>query len=164
MDYNPSAFYTIAQIAVTLTGFIAVLVALQEGDNRFSRLAVVTIFGTTGGALIFAFVPELLMRVVGMEAAWRISCGTFGFYHLFLIFNHQVRQLQFKKNSPTQLVIVILSIFPVVFLKIAVGFRFFLTYSYEIFLLGLIWCIFIPLYLFSMIILAYTQQNSNNNE
>lgn len=161
MEYNPSAFYTISQIAITLTGFIAVLVALQEGDKRFSRLAVFTIFGTTGGALIFAFLPELLMDVVSVQAAWRISCGTFGFYHLFLIFNHQIRQLQFKKNSPTQLMIVILSIFPVVFLKIAVGFGFFLKYSYEIYLLGLVWCIFIPLYLFSMIILAYTKQNTD---
>lgn len=161
MEYNPSAFYTIAQIAITLTGFIAVLVALQKGDNRFSRLAVVTIFGTTGGALIFAFIPELLMNIMTNETAWRISCGTFGFYHLFLIFNHQIRQLQFKKNSPIQLLIVILSVFPVVFLKIAVGFGYFMNYTYEIFLLGLIWCIFIPLYLFSMIILAYTKQNSN---
>lgn len=157
MDYNPSSFYTIAQIAITLTGFIAVLVALQEGDKRFSKLAVVTIFGTTGGALIFPFVPELLYSWTSMETSWRISCGTFGFYHLFLIFNHQVRQLQFKKNSPLQLIIVILSIFPVVFLKIAVGFGFFLEYAYEIFLLGLLWCVFIPLYLFSMIILNYTK-------
>lgn len=161
MEYNPSAFYTIAQIAITLTGFIAVLVALQKGDNRFSRLAVVTIFGTTGGALIFAFIPELLMNIMTNETAWRISCGTFGFYHLFLIFNHQIRQLQFKKNSPIQLLIVILSVFPVIFLKITVGFGYFMSYTYEIFLLGLIWCIFIPLYLFSMIILAYTKQNSN---
>lgn len=161
MEYNPSAFYTIAQIAITLTGFIAVLIALQQGDNRFSRLAVVTIFGTTGGALIFAFLPELLINITSEETAWRISCGTFGFYHLFLILNHQIRQLQFKKNSPIQLFIVILSIFPVVFMKIAVGFGYFMNYAYEIFLLGLIWCIFIPLYLFSIIILRYTKQHSN---
>lgn len=161
MEYNPSAYYTIAQIAITLTGFIAVLVAIQHEDNKFSRLAVITIFGTTGGALIFAFIPDLLMNILKTETAWRVACGTFGFYHLGLIFNHQIRQLQFKKNSPTQLTIVILSIFPVVFLKIAVGFGFFLNYSQEIFLLGLVWCIFIPLYLFAMIILAYTKENAD---
>jgi hypothetical protein len=161
MEYNASAFYTIAQIAITLTGFIAVLVAIQHEDNKFSRLAVVTIFGTTGGALIFAFIPDLLMNIMKTETAWRIACGTFGIYHLGLIFNHQIRQLQFKKNSPTQLAIVILSIFPVVFLKIAVGFGFFLYCANEIFLLGLVWCIFIPLYLFAMIILAYTKDNSD---
>ncbi len=159
MEYNSSAFYTIAQIAITLTGFIAVLVAIQHEDNRFSRLAVVTIFGTTGGALVFAFLPDLLMNIVRPETAWRIACGTFGLYHLGLIVNHQFIQLQFKQNSPVQLAIVILSIFPVVFLKIAVGFGFFLNYANEIYLLGLVWCIFIPLYLFSMIILAYTKQN-----
>lgn len=161
MEYNASAFYTIAQIAITLTGFIAVLVAIQHEDNKFSRLAVVTIFGTTGGALIFAFIPDLLMNIMKTKTAWRVACGTFGIYHLGLIFNHQIRQLQFKKNSPTQLAIVILSIFPVVFLKIAVGFGFFLNYANEIFLLGLVWCIFIPLYLFAMIILAYTKDNSD---
>lgn len=161
MEFDPSAYYTIAQIAITLTGFIAVLVALQHKDNRFSRLAVVTIFGTTGGALIFAFVPDLLMNIMNHGTAWRIACGTFGLYHLGLIFNHQVRQLQFKKNSPVQLAIVILSIFPVVFLKLAVGLGFFLSHAYEIFLLGLLWCVFIPLYLFSMIILAYTKQSTD---
>ena len=161
MEYNPSAYYTIAQIAITLTGFIAVLVAIQHEDNKFTRLAVMTIFGTTGGALIFAFVPDLLMNIVKDETAWRIACGTFGLYHLALIFNHQISQLQFKKNSPFQLILLILSIFPVIFLKIAVGFGYFLNYANEIFLLGLVWCIFIPLCLFSLIILAYTKQKTD---
>ena len=159
MELDTSAFHTIAQIAITLTGFIAVLVAIQHGDNRFSRLAVITIFGTTGGAIIFAFVPELLMNVVSVEYVWRISCGTFGIYHLILILNHQTKQVNIKKNTPVQFMILGLSFFPVIFLKIAVGFGYFLNHANEIFLLGLVWCIFIPLYLFSMIILAYTKQS-----
>lgn len=157
---NLSAYYTIAQLSITLTGFIAVLVALQNKDNRFSKLAVATIFGTTGGALIFSFVPEMLMQVVSEQYAWRISNGLFGFYHLALILNHQLRQRHFRKNTPIQLIIVILSLFPVVFLKIAVGFGYYLNYADVIFFLGLLWCVFIPLYLFSVIIMSYTRQNN----
>ena len=93
------------------------------------------------------------MSIVDENMAWRISNATFGLYHLGLILNHQVRQLQFKKNGPVQLVIVLLSVFLVVGLKLAVGLGFFMDYANIIFFFGLLWCVFIPLYLFSMIIL-----------
>lgn len=154
-----SAFYTLAQIAITLTGFIAIMIALQHDDKKFSRLAVVSILGTTCGVVIFSFIPDLLTDYVSNSIAWRISCGTFGLYHLGLIINHQARQLQFKRNTPLQYVIVFLSLFPVVFLKLAVGLGFFMEYADKIFFLGLLWCIFIPIYLFSRIILEYTKQD-----
>lgn len=150
---SPSSYYTIAQIAITLTGFIAIIIAIQHDDTKFPNLAIVTILGTTVGAMIFSFVPEMLMSITDETTAWRISNGTFGIYHLGLILNHQARQLQFKKNSPIQLIIVLLSIFLVVGLKLAVALGFFLDYANVIFFLGLLWCVFIPLYLFSMIIL-----------
>ena len=150
---NYEAYYAIANIAVALTGFIGVIIALQYKDRRFSRLALTTIFGTSVGAMLFAFIPELLSNSLGHETSWRIACGTFGLYHLFLIINHQARQLQFKSNTPIQLVIVILSIFPVVSLKLAVGLGFFISFAYDIFLLGLLWCIFIPAYLLARILL-----------
>ncbi len=150
---SPSSYYTIAQIAITLTGFIAIIIAIQHDDTKFSNLAIVTILGTTVGAMIFSFIPEMLMSITDETTAWRISNGTFGIYHLGLILNHQARQLQFKKNSPVQLIIVLLSIFLVVGLKLAVALGFFLDYANVIFFFGLLWCVFIPLYLFSMIIL-----------
>lgn len=157
---NNESYYAISQIAVTLTGFIAILVAIQPKDHQFSRLAVATILGTSAGALLFSFIPEFLLGIFNNNLSWQIACGTFGVYHLILIINHQARQLQFKKNTPTQLVIVILSLFPVVGLKLAVGLGFLIQYADKVFFLGLLWCIFIPLYLFGRIILENTKEDS----
>ena len=106
------------------------------------------------GAMLFAYIPGLLLKPYGPEFSWRVSNGVFGLYHLFLIINHQARQLQFKANTPVQLLIVILSIFPVVALKLLVGLGYLMAYSYEIYLLGLLWCIFIPAYLMARILIA----------
>lgn len=149
----PSSYYVVAQIAVTLTGFIALIIAIEQRDKAFSRLAIWTILATTIGALLFSFVPELLTGLIEPYWVWRISCGTFGLFHLALIINHQARQLQFRKNTPIQWCIVLLSVFPVVFLKLAVGLGFFLDHAERIYLLGLLWFVFIALYLLSVIVL-----------
>ena len=147
------AYYAISNIAVALTGFIGVIVAFQHKDRHFSRLALSTIFATSVGAMLFAYVPELLQRPLGEEMSWRVANGSFGLFHLFLIINHQSRQLQFKKNTPVQLLIVVLSVFPVVSLKLAVGLGYLVAYAYDVYLLGLLWCIFIPAYLMARILL-----------
>jgi hypothetical protein len=151
------AYYAISNIAVALTGFIGIIVALQHKDQRFPRLALSTIIATSVGAMLFAYLPELLQNLLGNELSWRVANGSFGLYHLFLIVNHQSRQLQFKANTPVQLLIVLLSLFPVVALKLAVGLGYFMAYAYDIYLLGLLWCIFIPAYLFAMILLPKNQ-------
>jgi hypothetical protein len=104
--------------------------------------------------MLFAYVPELLQKSLGPDLSWRIANGAFGLYHLFLIINHQARQLQFRANTPIQLVIVILSVFPVVSLKLAVGLGYLMAYAYDVFLLGLLWCIFIPAYLMARILVV----------
>lgn len=151
---NFEAYYAISNIAVALTGFIGIIVALKHADQPFPRLALTTILGTSVGAMLFAYAPGLLQKSLGTELSWRAANGTFGLYHLLLIVNHQARQLQFKANTPVQLVIVILSVFPVVGLKLAVGLGYFLRYAYEIYLLGLLWCVFIPAYLLARILVA----------
>jgi hypothetical protein len=154
-DFEP--YYAISNLAVALTGFIGIIVALQYKDHRFSRLALSTIFGTSVGAMLFAYAPVLLQNALGPEMSWRVATGTFGIYHLFLIINHQVRQLQFRANTPVQMVIVLLSVCPVVSLKLAVGMGFLMSYAFDIFLLGLLWCIFIPAYLLAIILLDDTE-------
>lgn len=153
MQPDFDAYYAISNIAVALTGFIGIIVALQHADHRFPRLALTTIFATSVGAMLFAYMPALLGNVLGADTGWQIASGSFGLYHLFLIVNHQRRQLRFKANTPVQLLIVALSVFPVVSLKLAVGLGWFMAHAYNIYLLGLLWCIFIPAYLLARVLI-----------
>ncbi len=80
--------------------------------------------------MMFSLVPDFLSGFLSSDVAWRISCGTFGLYHLFLIINHQIRQGSIRSNTPIQLAITLLS-FPVVGLKLAVGLGFLLAHAYD---------------------------------
>ena len=82
---------------------------------------------------------------------WRVVCGVFGLYHLFLILRHQIKLKSVRANTPIQLTITLLS-FPVVGLKLAVGLGFLLAYAYEIYYLGLLWFIGVSAYLFAQIL------------
>ena len=148
---NFDSYRTIAEMSVTLTGFIGIVVVLQHRDKTFSRLGLATIFGTSLGAAMFSFLPDFLWNMLRPDTAWRVACGTFGLYHLFLIINHQARQRSIRANTPIQLIITILS-FPVVGLKIAVGLGFLMSYAYDIYYLGLLWLVGIAAYLFAMIL------------
>ncbi len=148
---NFDSYRTIAEMSVTLTGFIGIVVVLRHRDKSFSRLGLATIFGTSLGAAMFSFLPDFLWNFLKPDIAWRVACGSFGLYHLFLIINHQARQRSIRTNTPIQLIITILS-FPVVGLKIAVGLGFLLSYAYDIYYLGLLWLVGIAAYLFAMIL------------
>ncbi len=144
-------YRTIAEVAVTLTGFIGVVVVLKRRDEHFSRLGLATIMSTSLGAVLFAFLPELLSGVFSEAVTWRLANGSFGLYHLYLILWHQFRQRSIRSNTPVQWVVVFLS-FWVVGLKLAVGLGHLLAYAYGIYLLGLLWLIGVAGYLFTMIL------------
>jgi hypothetical protein len=148
---NFDSYRTIAEMSVTLTGFIGIVVVLQHRDKSFSRLGLTTILGTSLGAAMFSFVPDFLSNFLSSDTTWRVACGSFGLYHLFLIINHQAKQRSIRSNTPIQLIITLLS-FPVVGLKIAVGLGFLLSYAYDIYFLGLLWLVGIAAYLFAMIL------------
>ena len=148
---NFDSYRTIADISVALAGFIGIILVLQHKDRSFSRLGLSTILGTSLGAMMFSFVPDFLGNFLSAETAWRVACGSFGLYHLFLIINHQARQRSIRTNTPIQLIITLLS-FPVVGLKIAVGLGFLLAHAYGIYYLGLLWLVGVSAYLFAMIL------------
>jgi hypothetical protein len=110
-----------------------------------------TILGASLGAMMFSFVPDFLGNLLSSDTTWRVSCGSFGLYHLFLIVNHQARQHSIRSNTPVQFMITLLS-FPVVALKIAVGLGFLMSYAYDIYYLGLLWMVGVSAYLFAMIL------------
>ena len=157
-DVDFDSFRTIAEIAIALTGFIGILIVLRADHKAFPRLGVITILGTTLGAVLFAFVPEFLLELMDPEAAWRLATGAFGWYHLALILNHQVRQWRIQANTPVQWVIVLLSLV-VVGLKIGVGFGFWLEQAFAIYLLGLWWLVGIAGYLFARVMLDGSGQH-----
>ncbi len=150
------SYRTIADIAVALTGFIGIILVLQHRDKSFSRLGLTTILGTSLGAMMFSFVPDFLGNFLSSDTTWRVSCGSFGLYHLFLIINHQARQRSIRSNTPIQLAITLLS-FPVVGLKLAVGLGLLLSYAYDIYYLGLLWLVGVAAYLFAMILFDETE-------
>ncbi len=149
---NFDSYRTIAEVSIALTGFLGIIVVLQHKDKSFSRLQLVGILQTTLGAALFSFIPDFLGHFLNEEAAWRLACGSFGLYHLYLIVSHQAKQRGIRKNTPFQLAVTIVS-FPVVGLKLAVGLGFLLPYAYDIFYLGLLWLLGIASYFFVIILL-----------
>jgi hypothetical protein len=155
------SFRTIAEISVALTGFIGIILVLKHRDKSFAQLGLSTILGASLGAMMFSFVPEFLGNFLSSGTAWRVACGSFGLYHLFLIINHQARQRSLRSNTPIQLAITLLS-FPVVGLKIAAGLGFLLSYAFDIYYLGLLWLIGVSAYLFSMILFDNSEGPDGN--
>ena len=145
------ALRTIAEISVTLAGIVGIIVVIQHRDAAFMALGMTTIFGTSFGAMIFALLPDFLSGILPTATMWRLVCGMFGLYHLFLILQHQIKQRSIRANTPVQLIITLAS-FPVVAAKLAVGLGFLLAYAFEVYYLGLLWMIGISAYLFAMII------------
>ena len=144
-------YQSIAEVAVTLTGFIGVVVVLKNQNQDFSRIGLTTIMSTSFGAVMFAFVPELLSGFFSERVTWRLANGSFGLYHMYLILWHQLRQRSIRSNSPMQWLILGLSL-GVVGLKLMVGLGFMLAFAYEIYLLGLLWLIGFVGYLFTLIL------------
>jgi hypothetical protein len=145
------ALRTIADISVALAGFIGIILVLQHRDVAFMSLGMTTIFGASFGAMMFSLLPDLLSGLLSTETMWRVVCGVFGLYHLFLILQHQFKQRSIRANTPIQLAITLLS-FPIVGVKLAVGLGFLLAYAYEIYYLGLLWLVGVSAYLFAMIL------------
>jgi len=156
MDFD--TYRTIAEVAITLTGFIGVVVVIKSREEPFSRLGLATILSTSFGAVMFAFLPELLSGVFNEAATWRLACGLFGLYHLYLILWFQAKQRSIRSNTPVQWVIVFFS-FWVVGLKLAVGLGFLLPWAYEVYYLGLLWLIGVAGYLFMRILFDDTEDS-----
>jgi hypothetical protein len=76
------AFQTIAEIAVTLIGFVGIFLAFSAERARASKPELIDFLQSAIGATVFAFLPLILSGVVGEPTLWRIACGLFGLFHL----------------------------------------------------------------------------------
>ena len=145
------SFRTIAEVSVTLAGFVGIIAVLRRRDEGFSRFGLVQLLQTTFAALFFALLPDLLSNVFSMDTTWRASAGAFGLYHGFAIVNHRIRQRGLRKTTWLQIAITIASI-PVVVLKLLVGLGFLMQHAYAIYYLGLLWLLGIAVFLFGMLL------------
>jgi hypothetical protein len=134
------ALQTVAEIAVTLIGFVGIFLAFSAERARTSKAELVDFLLSAIGATVFAFLPVVLSGVVGQHALWRLSCGLFGVFHL-AIWTWSVRaHLAVRRFSVVEWSFTAASLF-VVGLKLAVGAGFLVIWGYQIYLLGLVWLI-----------------------
>jgi hypothetical protein len=133
-------FQTIAEIAITLIGFVGIFLAFSAERARTSRSELVDFLQSAMGATVFAFLPLVLSGVVEQRTLWRVSCGLFGIFHL-AIWAWSVRaHLAVRRFSIVEWSFTVASLV-VIGLKLAVGVGFLVSWGYQIYLLGLVWLI-----------------------
>ena len=139
-------FEAVAEIAIALTGFTGVVVALGRRDlidrspsERFFLRALVY---WSLGTLFLSFLPAGLSGLAP-ATAWRIAHSTFLVFHtaVFVWFFRHTRQLAIPA-SPFGRVAVILG-FGVILAEASVAFGFVLRAAPYLYLLALVWFLFL---------------------
>ena len=143
------SFRTIAEIAATLVGFVAIFIAFRAASTPVPKSDFIDFLQSAIAAIIFAFIPELLQGVTTSDAsAWQISCLLFGTYHLAIMLYASVLHIKHQTFGGITMRAFLLASSIVVALKLLVGFNVLSAYAYEIYLLGLLWMILNSLYVF----------------
>ncbi len=147
------AFRVIAQIAAGLSGFVGILLVLQDRLARLPRRQMLGFLQSSIGTLAFALLPDFVFSIP-MEAAlgWQVLGGLFGAYHLFIYVFFLSGYGDFRKMPPIQISVCLASI-PVIAAKLLLGFGLFLAYAPNIYHLGLLWTIGVSIFFFVQVIL-----------
>jgi hypothetical protein len=140
-------FESVGEIAATLAGFSAILVAIQFERLKREIVAVQDFLLTALSAILFAFIPKLILPLVSEAAFWQLACGVFGVYHALLAGTLTYRHIRHRMLSVSEWLFLAASI-AVIALKLAVGGGFFLKFGYEVYLLGLVWLLFNSIFMF----------------
>lgn len=133
-------FQTIAEIAVTLIGFVGIFLAFSAERARTSKPELIDFLQSAIGATVFAFLPLILNGVLQEPTLWRVSCGLFGLFHLLIWATSMHSHLSVRRFSIVEWSFTVASVCIIV-LKLAVGAGLLLGYGYQIYLLGLVWLI-----------------------
>ena len=76
MHYEP--FDTIAQVAAAFAGFVGVVLAIRSRGGALPRLQMTGFLQTSLGAVAFALLPELVVKLLPNEKiSWQLLCGLF---------------------------------------------------------------------------------------
>ncbi len=134
------ALQTVAEIAITLIGFVGMFIAFRSERASTSRAELTDFLQSAIGAVAFAFLPLILNGILQERTLWRVSCGLFGLFHLSIWVLSIREQLSVRRFSGAEWAFAGASLL-VISLKIAVGAGFLVTYGFQIYLLGLVWLI-----------------------
>ena len=134
------ALQTVAEIAITLIGFVGMFIALRSERASTSRAELTDFLQSAIGAVVFAFLPLILNGILQEQALWRVSCGLFGVFHLSIWVLSTRAHLSVRRFSGAEWSFAGVSLL-VIALKLAVGAGFFVGYGFQIYLLGLVWLI-----------------------
>ena len=147
------AFRVIAQIAAGLSGFVGILLVLQDRLARLPRRQMLGFLQASIGTLAFALLPDFVFSLpIATALGWAILGGLFGAYHLFIFVFFLSGYGDFRKMPPIQMGVCIASI-PVIGAKLLLGFGLFTAYAPNIYHLGLLWTIGVSIFFFVQVIL-----------
>ncbi len=149
---NFDAFQTIAEISITLAGFVGIIVVLQKDDHGFTKVALVSILVNTVGTAFFAFLPDLLFQLIPEGISWRVSCFIYGSYHVFFMIRHLNLQRELREMSVGLRGMIFGSTMAII-LKLSVAAGLLLDWSYVIYYAALIWSLCIAVFFFATLLL-----------
>ncbi len=139
-------YETIAEIAIALTGFSGVVVALQSrglgGMSSRARFFLTALLYWSLGTVFLAFTPRLLASF-GPEVAWRVSHGLFALFHLG-VFVWVIRSMMQQRAQRVYAYRVVSAIGVVVLAtEIAVALGYLQDLAPYTYLLALLWFVFL---------------------
>lgn len=103
----------------------------------------------------FALFPELVLgHFPESTSEWRLVCGVFGLVH----FGLATPTLLCNSTRTKEEVILVVISQPSIWLKIPVGAGFLIDYSYQIYLLGLVWMLGVSMFYFVRYVLRLNDQ------
>lgn len=147
------AFRVIAQISAGLTGFVGIILLLQDRLTKLPKRQMTAFLQTSVGALAFALLPDLVFSMpIKASVGWQVLGGSFGLFHLFTFASFLMAYLDLRKMPPVQTVIALLSV-PVIGAKLALGLGLLMPLAANIYHLGLLWMMGIAIFFFVQVIL-----------
>lgn len=142
-------FEAIAQIAIALTGFTGIVVAL--GRRELSDWTPVESFLLRAllfwslGTMFLALVPSGLSAVRALMEPWRVAHGIFAFFHtaIFIWFFRETRRLALSLRGSKENLVTVPVGFGVLFAEILVALGLLASLAPFLYLVALLWFLFL---------------------
>ena len=140
----PESLFTIAEIAVAVVGFIAIVTVLREKSdaNELDMVLTRNIITEPIAVVMLALLPSVLSNLnFDLDANYRLSNFIAALVHLFLTGWIYTRFSPYFGKGMKQGVTTVLCVIPagICFLQLGVAAGFLAKYSFFLYVLGLYW-------------------------